>query len=168
MEIWKVCFNDRSIKFGRRLNFYKTTDIHGVKWLPYKWFLNLDRNTVRERHYKIFENVQYVYAPDGEELSDTLFIVFAERNEKAPENLGDGYIISNEISSKIGMVGYIIGLSTANEVGIFGLWPQSFYKISRKRPNIMVLALILICDKPVFWRKVLVAAKAGLLDKLRL
>lgn len=115
----------------------------------------------------MFENVKSIYAPDGAELSDMLFVVFAERRRKVPEDLGDGYVISKDISSKIGMVGYIFGLSTANEVGAFGLWPRGFYKVSTKRPDIMIITQLLISDKPQFWNKVWVAAKPGLLDKLR-
>lgn len=161
-------FNDDSIGLGKRLNFHKTTNISGFKILPYKWFLRLDDNLHRERHYRTFENVKSIYAPDGAELSDVLFVVFAERMRDVPEDLGDGYVISKDISSKIDMVGYILGLSTANEVGAFGLWPRTFYEVCVKRPDIMIIAQLLLSDKPHFWKEVWVTAKPGLLGKLRL
>ena len=169
MRTWSVCFSDDAIGFGRRLNFYKTTDLRGFKVLPYKWFLRLDGNLHKERHYSLVENIRSIYAPDREELSDMLFVVLAESSRKTDEqiDLGDGYVISGEICKNVSVVGYIVGLSTANEVGAFGLWPYDFYKVSVERPDIMIIAQLLVADKPQFWTRVRVAAKPGLMEKLR-
>jgi hypothetical protein len=117
----------------------------------------------------LVENIRSIYAPDRAELSDMLFVVFAESDRKtdAQIDLGDGYVISREVCTNVSVVGYILGLSTANEVGAFGLWPYDFYKVSVRRPDIMIIAQLLIADKPQFWTRVRVAAKPGLIDKLR-
>jgi hypothetical protein len=169
MRTWSVYFNDDGMGFGKRLNFYKTTDLRGFKVLPYKWFLRLDGNLDKERHYSLVENIRSIYAPDRAELSDMLFVVIAESNKEtaAQIDLGDGYVVSRDVCKNVGLVGYILGLSTANEVGAFGLWPYDFYKVSVKRPDIMIIAQLLIADKPQFWTRVRVAAKPGLIDKLR-
>lgn len=166
MNTWKIDFENDYLGLGKHLSFYQTTDIRGLKILPYQWFLRLDDNLKRQKHYRLLENVKSIYAPDKKEMSDALFIAFGERCEGVPEDLGDGYVISKNISKRIGTIGYLIGISTANEVGLFGIWPQYFYKVCRERLDIMTIAQLLLSDKPVFWKEVWVASKPGLIKKL--
>jgi hypothetical protein len=168
MNCWKVYFLDDRLRIGTFIRFRGTRKINGIKVLGYKWFLKLRRNLYSEDHYKVFDNVKSIYAPDGEELSDYVFLVFARKSKWALERLRENFSVSEDIVSKIVKFGFIIGLSTANEVGNFGIWPLSFFKTCATRPDILLIAQILISDAPEFWDNVIVCAKSELIHNLKL
>jgi len=125
------------------------------KILKERWFRAIRKNTQMHPNYAIHDGIRNLTSPDGKDFSrKAFFLIIGDKGEKAPEYIRRLYYVSSLIAGLMKRVGFLCGISTADEVGVFGIWPAKFYEICERRPDLMVVAQVLLADCPDFWERV--------------
>jgi len=158
MNTWRVVLEGIRPKIdGNVLRLAATQELRARKGKILKegWLRAIKNNVETYPNYKIHDGIGSITSPDGKAFGGkAFFVIVAERKETPPEFLHRLYYVSSLIAGLMKQVGFLCGISTADEVGVFGIWPVKFYKICERRPDLMIVAQVLLADSPEFWERV--------------
>jgi hypothetical protein len=151
LRSWNVTFGkDLAILGASPVQFLETRPLYVPtgKILKWSWFKRVVRLTCLHAQYAARYGIEEVLSPDQKRFDRfSFFAILAQRA-----------FPSNEIPEQFA---FLCGVSTDDEIGIFGLWPVSFWFLVREKPSILPTVEKFLVNAPSFWKRVEVIATAS-------
>ena len=131
-------------------------DITG-KILPYSFVKSLGMLLNKYSTYKLYKCINKIVSPTKEDMTDyAMLAVLALKRDDIFGLIDSNYKIAPSDAHLYRRVGLLFSISEDNQVGLFGLWPDEFYKGVAAHPINAKIVESLLVYKPDFWKNVMV------------
>jgi len=149
----KVPINESMLYFGATRDF---RDITG-KILPYSFVKSLGMLVNKYPNYKLYKGINKIVSPDKEDMTDYMMLaVIALKRDDVQGLVDSNFKIAPSDVHLYRRVGLLFSISEDNQVGLFGLWPDEFYKGVATHPINAKIVESLLVNRPNFWKTVIV------------
>ena len=160
--IWYIGLDKTSAPIDESVIYFGATrdfkDVTG-KILPYSFIKSLGMlmNSSRYPIYKLYKCINRIVSPTKEDMTDYAMIAVLALKKDNIQGFVDGtFRITQSDAHLYRRVGLLFSISEDNQVGLFGLWPDEFYKGVAARPINAKIVESLLVNRPDFWKAVII------------